>query len=443
MNPQADNAADGLNPSLNPQTPLRPSGQVAIPARPGPSPSNVPQGAPVQTPATRPVPAAPPRQVAAAPPVRAPQPVPPQAAPMQQPVQTIQQAPSAPAQPIPQPPVPSPVVIPPQPIQQQPTQQPQPTQSLPQVSSAPVPAPAPPIQPSPVPTPTPPAAMPPSGQPAAAVTAPPAPSSPDLSDIPPMPVAAVEPTATPSQTAAGITPIETPTTTLIPEAPTGPHASKELIERIDETPQQSSRDIEGLIEHSHQMKRLKGFLSFLIFVAGVVVAALFINQFIFQSYYVDGTSMTPTLQNDDRLIIDKVEHTIANLQGKPYVPERGQIIVLDSSIVGFNGRQEQLIKRVIGLPGDTITIRDGEVIVRNKQNPDGFDPAKQLGLNLQPTFVDSPQEWTIKDNQVFVMGDNRVENGSYDSRAFGPIETNKIVGRLWARILPFDKAQTF
>ena len=216
-----------------------------------------------------------------------------------------------------------------------------------------------------------------------------------------------------------------------------------MVERIDETPQQNSSDIEGLITREHRLKRLKSFASLLLFIGGVVIAAYLINTFVFQSYYVDGTSMTPTLQNDDRLIIDKVERTWAGLQGRPYIPERGQIIVLDSSIVGVSGREEQLIKRVIGLPGDTVIVKDGTVKIKNKSNPDGFDVGKQLGLNLAPTFVAAPIETTIPDGEVYVMGDNRVENGSYDSRAFGPIESNKIVGRLWARILPLDKAQIF
>jgi signal peptidase I len=221
------------------------------------------------------------------------------------------------------------------------------------------------------------------------------------------------------------------------------HVAAEIVERIDETPQQNSKDIEALIEHNHRLHRLKGFASFIVFVVGVVIAAFLINSYVFQSYYVDGTSMTPTLQNNDRLIIDKVERTIAGMQGKPYIPERGQIVVLDSSIVGINGRDEQLIKRVIGLPGDTVLINDGAVTIKNTDNPDGFDVNSKLNLKLQPTYVESPMELTIPDGQVFVMGDNRVENGSYDSRAFGPIEVNKIVGRLWARILPVDKAQVF
>ncbi|HSW80973.1 MAG TPA: signal peptidase I [Candidatus Saccharimonas sp.] len=264
-----------------------------------------------------------------------------------------------------------------------------------------------------------------------------------LAAVPPMPVTPVEPPPIPQPKQAPQPTQATPVAFQPPATQYAQHTQATVIERIDEKPQQNSRDIEALIDHNHRIQRLKTFASFLAFAAGVVVAAFLINQFVFQSYYVDGTSMTPTLQNDDRLIIDKVEHTIANLQGHSYVPQRGQIVVLDSSIVGLNGHTEQLVKRVIGLPGDTVSINNGVVTIKNKENPNGFDASKQLGLTLQPTFVDSPQEWTIDDSHVFVMGDNRVENGSYDSRAFGPVETDKIVGRLWARILPFDKAQIF
>jgi signal peptidase I len=264
-----------------------------------------------------------------------------------------------------------------------------------------------------------------------------APAAPAPPPQPPRPTAPVYVTPPPPPA-----PASTPTSS-VSFQPTASRAATELVERIDETPQQNSKDIEGLIAHQHNLKRLKGFVSMLLFVAGVVVAAFLINQYIFQSYYVDGTSMTPNLQNDDRLIIDKVEKTWANLQGRPYIPTRGQIVVLDSSIIGVGGREEQLIKRVIGLPGDVVHIENGVVTVKNKQRPEGFNIDKELGINVQPTFVASTLEVTVPDNHVFVMGDNRVENGSYDSRAFGPIESSKLVGRLWARILPLDKAQIY
>ncbi len=178
---------------------------------------------------------------------------------------------------------------------------------------------------------------------------------------------------------------------------------------------------------------------------GVLIFAVawLINLFVFQSYFVEGTSMTPTLQNGDRLIISKVEKSIAAAQGKPYIPNRGQIVVLDSTIVGSNGQEEQLIKRVIGLPGDAIHIQDGKVLIRNSEFPDGFDANVTLGLKLESTYTDGPLDFTVGDHQVFVMGDNRVQNGSYDSRAFGPVDVKNLEGRLWARILPVDQAKVF
>ena len=188
---------------------------------------------------------------------------------------------------------------------------------------------------------------------------------------------------------------------------------------------------------------LKGFLSVAFFVGGVVVAAMLINQFIFQSYYVDGTSMTPTLHNDDRLIIDKIPKTAAALQGKPYIPKRGEIVVLNSSILDQRGNSEQLIKRVIGLPGDTMHIKDGVVTISNSQQPSGFRVDDSLGLRLEPTFTETPLDTTITAGKIFVLGDNRIPGGSYDSRTFGSIDSSEIEGRLAARIFPFDHVQLF
>ncbi len=184
-------------------------------------------------------------------------------------------------------------------------------------------------------------------------------------------------------------------------------------------------------------------MSIVLFIVGIVVAATLINQFIFQSYYVDGTSMTPTLQNNDRLIIDKVEKTFTGLRGQHYIPKRGQIVVLDSSLVDQYGHSEQLIKRVIGLPGETITISGGMVTVKNSQHPEGFNVDDSLGLKLEPTYANSNVEVKVPDNQVFVLGDNRGAGGSFDSRAFGALDSSKIQGRLLARIFPLNKTGFF
>ena len=154
------------------------------------------------------------------------------------------------------------------------------------------------------------------------------------------------------------------------------------------------------------------------FIAIVVVTAALLNAFIFQSYFVQGTSMTPTLHNDDRLIISKVEKTVA--------------------------RNEQIIKRVVGLPGETVEFSNGRVIVKNAQQPNGFDANELLGLDLASTYFEgNARSFTVPEGSVFVLGDNRAPGGSYDSRYFGPVDTDKIVGRLWLRILPLTQVEAY
>jgi signal peptidase I len=189
----------------------------------------------------------------------------------------------------------------------------------------------------------------------------------------------------------------------------------------------------------HQM--LKGFLSFFGFVVSVVVLASLINMFIFQSYYVDGTSMTPTLQPNDRLIIDKVPRTWAKVTGSSYTPKRGEVVVFNSNLTGPDGSREQLIKRVVGLPGERVVVKDDHVTVYNTTHPKGFDADKELDLHLAGTF--GVNDVTVPKDQVFVFGDNRGPGGSYDSRELGTIPTKDLVGQLVMRIIPLNHAKLF
>ena len=172
------------------------------------------------------------------------------------------------------------------------------------------------------------------------------------------------------------------------------------------------------------------------------IIAVCIAAFALQSYQVDGSSMETTLQNRDRLIVDKLPRTLARLTGRQYVPKRGDIIVFnESGLFDSNGLAEkQLIKRVIGLPGDRVVIQNNIITIYNAQHPNGFDPDTSLGYKIsQPTQHGGT--WTLKANQVFVCGDNRTN--SEDSRFFGPINSNQIVGQLILRIIPLNKAERF
>jgi signal peptidase I len=172
------------------------------------------------------------------------------------------------------------------------------------------------------------------------------------------------------------------------------------------------------------------------------IIALSITAFAFQSYQVDGESMETTLQNNDRLIVDKIPRTIARITNHPYIPHRGDIVIFNQGgLFDSASGEKQLIKRVIGLPGDRVFIKDGFITIYNNENPGGFNPDKSGLYTIAASNTSGNINTTLKNDEVFVCGDNRPN--SEDSRAFGPVNTNNIVGKLSLRLLPISKAQRY
>jgi signal peptidase I len=183
----------------------------------------------------------------------------------------------------------------------------------------------------------------------------------------------------------------------------------------------------------------------LLSIVGLLVTAFTIafllNTFVIQSYQVDGESMQQTLQNNDRLIVDTSPRTIAKRTGHQYVPKRGEIIIFnEDGLPGFTG-PKQLIKRVVGLPGERVVVADGHITIYNSQHPEGFNPDTQGTYHIDATFTGNDVDRTLGQDQLFVCGDNR--GNSEDSRIFGPINTNQVVAKLILRILPLNKAKSF
>lgn len=178
----------------------------------------------------------------------------------------------------------------------------------------------------------------------------------------------------------------------------------------------------------------------------IVVApliALILTLFVFQSYEVDGPSMETTLQNSDRLIVYKVPRTWARITGHAYIPKRGDIIIFSKSEnyeFGANSKK-QLIKRVIGLPGDRVVVKDGVVTLYNAQKPDGFNPDNLYPYGKVIVTTPGTVDVTVGKDEVFVAGDNRPN--SLDSRSFGAISANDIIGKLVLRVYPLSKAEKF
>lgn len=174
-----------------------------------------------------------------------------------------------------------------------------------------------------------------------------------------------------------------------------------------------------------------------------LLVALFIIGFVFRSYQVDGPSMENTLQNADKLIIWKVPRSWARITRHPYIPNRGDIIVFSQSGLSEFGQQDtkQLIKRVIGLPGDRLVLKDGHYTIYNKEHLSGFNPDKTLPYGKNIPYTSGNIDLTLSKGQVFVSGDNRPD--SLDSRAFGPINANQVIGKLILRVFPISQAQSF
>jgi signal peptidase I len=174
-----------------------------------------------------------------------------------------------------------------------------------------------------------------------------------------------------------------------------------------------------------------------------LLVALFIIGFIFRSYQVDGPSMESTLHNADKLIIWKVPRSWARLTRHPYIPGRGDVVVFNESGLSEFGQDntKQLIKRVIALPGERIVVSGGKAKVYNQAHPNGFSPDETLPYGRVIPTTSGNVDIKLKKDELFVMGDNRPD--SLDSRAFGPIKANQLVGKLALKLFPIGQAKTF
>jgi signal peptidase I len=138
---------------------------------------------------------------------------------------------------------------------------------------------------------------------------------------------------------------------------------------------------------------------------------------------IDGPSMQPNLHAGQYLIISRLDYLFGE-------PQRGDVAVFQAP--GSDDDEPRLIKRVIGLPGDTVEIRDTEVYV----NGEKLDEPYFINRPCNPSKCPN-ETWTLGPSQYFMMGDNR--NNSRDSRAFGPIQRSAIVGRAVFRYLPLSE----
>lgn len=172
-------------------------------------------------------------------------------------------------------------------------------------------------------------------------------------------------------------------------------------------------------------KFLKELLETVKFVILALIIVLPIRFFIAQPFLVSGASMYPTFHNGDYLIVDQLSYRIGEV-------ERNDVIVFKYP----EDTSKFFIKRVIGLPNETIEIKKDSVIIKNEENKDGFILDQSYLENQSQKENREDKTYTLKDNEYFVMGDNR--GASHDSRAWGSVPRNLIMGKPFLRLFPFD-----
>jgi signal peptidase I len=183
----------------------------------------------------------------------------------------------------------------------------------------------------------------------------------------------------------------------------------------------------------------KDALSIVVFIICVVIGTTLMNAFIFRSFNVSGSSMAPTLHTNDRLIVDRLPVTWAQLQGKTYTPERGQVIVFENPQFSARYDDRYLVKRVIGLPGERVVLQNGVFTVYNEEHPEGFNPDDTFS-DKPATPISGEKNIVVPANELFVSGDNRVGSNSFDSRSgLGTVPLYDVVGPVSVRIFPFNQ----
>lgn len=186
-------------------------------------------------------------------------------------------------------------------------------------------------------------------------------------------------------------------------------------------------------------------IEWVLVVGGSLAFAILIQTFVFQPFRIPSTSMYPTLKVGDRIVVNKLSYDVHD-------EHRGDVVVFTRprcntsgsptwANCGLVGDFDDLVKRVIGLPGNKLYISDSHVYVNGRALVEPYVPKGAITL-AQPPFgcgfsgtVAKP--FVVPKGMVFVMGDNR--GNSLDSRCFGPIPEKTIVGRAFIKIWPFDR----
>lgn len=176
------------------------------------------------------------------------------------------------------------------------------------------------------------------------------------------------------------------------------------------------------------IKEKSFFFEIIRFAFFAVIIVVPFRLFVAQPFVVQGASMDPTFETGEYLIVDQLSHRFE-------APARDSVVIFKYP----KDPSKYFIKRIIGLPGETVEIEGTKVTIKNTANPQGFvleEPYVEIHHQNQD-FISE----TLASDEYFVMGDNR--SGSSDSRAWGPVKESLIIGRPFVRLLPLKTFQMF
>jgi signal peptidase I len=194
-------------------------------------------------------------------------------------------------------------------------------------------------------------------------------------------------------------------------------------------------DAEPATRPKPEATRTRSAVEWIIVVVGAVLVAIIIKTFVMQEFFIPSESMVPTLKINDRVLVNKLSYRLHDVN-------RGDVIVFERPDGETNDQVKDLIKRVIALPGETLVINDNKIYINGKQLDEPYLPPGTVitpgpGGSTWPHKCTTDDPCVIPTDTVWVMGDNRTN--SKDSRYIGPIPEDKIVGRAFVTVWPFNR----
>ncbi len=187
---------------------------------------------------------------------------------------------------------------------------------------------------------------------------------------------------------------------------------------MTEASTEAPRDPDPDPEEEEKASAVRNLVEWVAILGAALLVAFVVKTFLVQAFYIPSPSMVPTLEVDDRVLVNKLSYKLHEVN-------RGDVVVFEK-LPEEHGAIKDLIKRVVAVEGDTVESRGDTLYVNDQAVSEPFRNSAEIGPAVTKR--------TIPQNQVFVMGDNR--RNSSDSRVFGPIDEDRIVGRAFVKIWP-------